>query len=417
MARPSLRGHRKFRRLVAMLRMPEAHVLGHLEMLWGAAYEDGNPVIGEDIDVELAAGWVGEPGELTQALAACGGANHAGFIEPVDGCPDEWQVHDLLDHAPEYVQKRAKREAERRARGRLVVTNPSPAGAERRTVADSGGQRPPTSDSGRQGTTTADGVHDPAPNGRTPAPAPTPAPREENPPLRGGATRAQAREGGPSPEPIREEEQVQRSAPKAKSAEKEREGSQRLELLEHRVPGFGEAWESWRAAVPVSKRGNEWADVLKLRAFCELSGRYGPGDVLDMLALATTGTQGDPWRGFREDWWLEARKRQRAPPGARLQAPEPPPPELPEVESPQWETIRAALEQQLDPEELGTWISPLWATARRPDEPPTVLRIGCPTEHHELVLTSGDLGGAIRKAAQALGLQLELQVGTRPTGF
>ncbi len=97
---------------------------------------------------------------------------------------------------------------------------------------------------------------------------------------------------------------------------------------------------------------------------------------------------------------------------------EPPPPELPEVESPQWETVRAALEQQLDEYDFETWISPLWATARRPDEPPTVLRIGCPTEHHELVLTStGELRDAIRKATHPLGIQLELQVGTRPTGF
>ena len=107
MALPGFRNHPKFRRLVAALCMPEAHVLGHVEMMWEVAYESGNAVLGDSVDVELAAGWIGEPGLLCRALAECGGKLRSGLIEEVgDGI---WQVHDLLDHAPEYVDSRRKR--------------------------------------------------------------------------------------------------------------------------------------------------------------------------------------------------------------------------------------------------------------------------------------------------------------------
>jgi len=111
MALPGFRNHPKFRRLVAALRMPEAHVLGHVEMMWEVCYESGNAVLGDSVDVELAAGWVGEPGALCRALAECGGKTRSGLIEEIE--PDVWQVHDLLDHAPEYVDSRRKRMEER----------------------------------------------------------------------------------------------------------------------------------------------------------------------------------------------------------------------------------------------------------------------------------------------------------------
>ena len=107
MALPGFRNHPKFRRLVAALRMPEAHVLGHVEMMWEVCYESGNAVLGDSVDVELAAGWIGEPGALCSALAKCGGMTRSGLIEEVD--EGVWQVHDLLDHAPEYVDSRRKR--------------------------------------------------------------------------------------------------------------------------------------------------------------------------------------------------------------------------------------------------------------------------------------------------------------------
>jgi hypothetical protein len=108
MARPTLLKHRKFRRLVYLLGIPEAHVLGHLEYLWQGVYDSGEDAIGDRIDLELAAGWAGERGVFAEAAIA------AGFFDEVDGIVT---VHDLWDHAPEYVERRARKEAERRTKG------------------------------------------------------------------------------------------------------------------------------------------------------------------------------------------------------------------------------------------------------------------------------------------------------------
>jgi len=142
-ARPGMMQHRKFVRLVAVLGLPRAHVRGLLECLWDVAYQCGQEYLGDALDVELAAGWTGETGKLCRALADCGGNGDAGFIEPVtdirhspsqngsehhdngskaalgvtDGVTDvpvHYRVHDLFDHAPEYVAGRAQREDERR---------------------------------------------------------------------------------------------------------------------------------------------------------------------------------------------------------------------------------------------------------------------------------------------------------------
>jgi hypothetical protein len=88
--------------------MPEPHVYGHLEYVWMTAYETGNAIIGDFLDVELAAQWKGEPSRFCQAL------EEAGFLDYLGDGDGRWAVHDLLDHAPEYVQQRARREAERR---------------------------------------------------------------------------------------------------------------------------------------------------------------------------------------------------------------------------------------------------------------------------------------------------------------
>ena len=113
MALPGFRNHPKFRRLVALLRMPEAYVLGHVEMMWEVAYEAGNAVLGDSLDVELAAGWVGDEGALTRGLMTCGGSTRAGLIEETEPGSGVFQVHDLLDHAPDYVENRRKRVEER----------------------------------------------------------------------------------------------------------------------------------------------------------------------------------------------------------------------------------------------------------------------------------------------------------------
>jgi hypothetical protein len=115
MARPGLTIHRKFKRACHEAgSLPPPHLLGHLEMIWLAAYEAGDPFIGDATNVELAAGWTGEPGKLFAALLNAGGQNSAGFIEPVEGRPDCYQVHDLFDHAPAYVHNRQQKEAERK---------------------------------------------------------------------------------------------------------------------------------------------------------------------------------------------------------------------------------------------------------------------------------------------------------------
>ncbi len=106
MARPGLLQHPKFRRLVHTMREPVPHILGYLECLWQVAYECGQAVIGDAVDVELAAQFPGEPGKLTAALVGCG------LIDTLEG--GRYQVHDLYDHAPDYVLDRARREGERK---------------------------------------------------------------------------------------------------------------------------------------------------------------------------------------------------------------------------------------------------------------------------------------------------------------
>jgi len=105
MARPGLTKHPKFRRLAAMIGS-KALALGSLEFLWSVAYESGDAVIGDAVDVELSAEWEGEPGRLAEALIACR------FLDTLtDGALG---VHDLMDHAPDYVRQRRVCELERR---------------------------------------------------------------------------------------------------------------------------------------------------------------------------------------------------------------------------------------------------------------------------------------------------------------
>lgn len=114
MGRPGLDKNVKFRRLVRMLDEPRPHIRGYLELLWEVAYECGDPVIGDPEAVEAAAEYPGEAGKLFAALRDCGGEGRAGFVEAVPGESGIYQVHDLIDHAPEYVKKRRAREEERK---------------------------------------------------------------------------------------------------------------------------------------------------------------------------------------------------------------------------------------------------------------------------------------------------------------
>ena len=122
MARPGLIRNRKFARLAADL---EPHcacggdiaAMGVLELLWSAAYESAGDYIGDGTDVENTAHWRGPRGVLLAALVRAGGPGSAGFVEELPDHPGHYRVHDLWDHAPDYVERRAKREAARLARG------------------------------------------------------------------------------------------------------------------------------------------------------------------------------------------------------------------------------------------------------------------------------------------------------------
>jgi hypothetical protein len=146
MARPGLMRHRKFLRLAMLVGGPAA-ARGHLELLWDAAYECGEASVGDATDVELVAGWTGEPGVLFKALLTCGG-DGPGFIEET-ATPNRYQVHDLFHHAPDYVRKRWLREAARRQQRDKVQTEAGHGPVSDRTTSGHG-----------------------ADNGRTPAPAP-----------------------------------------------------------------------------------------------------------------------------------------------------------------------------------------------------------------------------------------------------
>ncbi len=118
MARPGLMVHPKFRRLVRLLGVSEAAARGHLELLWETAYQNGEEVIGDVIDVELAARWGGDHGALCDALMLAGGVDRSGFIDRLDD--GRYAIHDLFDHAPDYVRKRRSRENDRREKGRRL---------------------------------------------------------------------------------------------------------------------------------------------------------------------------------------------------------------------------------------------------------------------------------------------------------
>ena len=144
MARPNLDQNPKFKLLVRRLGIAKPYALGLLETMWRVAWENGEPIIGTPEEIEAAAEWPGEPGKYHAALVSGRLLDDVG-----DG---RWAIHDFWDHAPEYVQKRRKRELERQERGTELADN------------------------GRLRRTTADGKRKPTPKVRTPAPAPAPAP-------------------------------------------------------------------------------------------------------------------------------------------------------------------------------------------------------------------------------------------------
>src|SRR5262249_4410022 len=70
------------------------------------ADQNGEPIIGDATDVELAAGYTGEPEKLARVLVE---------VHLLDQLEDgRLQVHDYWDHAPEYVCRRRHKEQARK---------------------------------------------------------------------------------------------------------------------------------------------------------------------------------------------------------------------------------------------------------------------------------------------------------------
>ena len=111
MARPTIFTHPKFRRLCHILSEPAPHVLGYLEFIWQVAYASGEARIGDALDVSLAAQYPGKPEVLVKAMLECGVGGRAGFLDETE--TGIFAVHDLLDHAPDYVHGRRQKELER----------------------------------------------------------------------------------------------------------------------------------------------------------------------------------------------------------------------------------------------------------------------------------------------------------------
>jgi len=108
LARVTLERNVKFKALIKALEIPKPYVRGLLETMWDVAAECGNPVLGTEEDVELAAEWPGEPGLFFKAVMS----------RWVDQLPDgRWQIHDYFDHAPDYVLDRRRKELSRKNKG------------------------------------------------------------------------------------------------------------------------------------------------------------------------------------------------------------------------------------------------------------------------------------------------------------
>jgi hypothetical protein len=105
MPRPTLFDHPKFHRLVYILKIPEPQVLGLLEYMWRVGYASGNPVIGDAIDVEIAAKWRGEPGLFAGAGGAATGTVTGS--EPPPGLPSNPSIRHLPGSNCQKLRKHA----------------------------------------------------------------------------------------------------------------------------------------------------------------------------------------------------------------------------------------------------------------------------------------------------------------------
>lgn len=197
MGLPGLRTHRKFRRLVAILRIPEAHALGHLQMMWETSWDHLTPALGDSTDVELAAGWVGDPGALAAALVACGGDDW-GFLER-DG-EGRFLIHDYEEHAPRWVRDKLRKRGELAAEGKTISDVKREAGR-RGAAARWGGHVPPPDGKPAQVCQADDGKRM-ADDGKSCPSPPLPSPLKEQEEPNGSSCAAPDKPDAPPPSPV-----------------------------------------------------------------------------------------------------------------------------------------------------------------------------------------------------------------------
>jgi hypothetical protein len=87
--------------LIRQLKIPPAHALGHLEMMWLNAHMDQRPDYANAAELEAAAMWTGKPGAFALAAVAARLVDKSGR--------STLTVHDYWDHAPHYVVQRYRR--------------------------------------------------------------------------------------------------------------------------------------------------------------------------------------------------------------------------------------------------------------------------------------------------------------------
>jgi hypothetical protein len=123
MGRPTLASHPKFAKLAARLKS-RALARGVLELIWESCYASGEATVGDAEAVEALVDWSGQRGELAAALAVCGfldaQPDATGMQADANSGQVLYVVHDLEDHAPDYVLKRWEREAKRKQAGQTI---------------------------------------------------------------------------------------------------------------------------------------------------------------------------------------------------------------------------------------------------------------------------------------------------------
>jgi hypothetical protein len=350
--------HRKFARL-ARLVGSEVLARGHLELLWEVAYENGDDLVGDEGDLEHLARWSGPAGALAAALV------ESGFFDLADG---QYRVHDLWDHAPDYVRKRRSREAERKTKGAVLESVT--------------GQRPPPGAEGSR----------PAPNGRTRAPAPSHI-------KTAAAERASAREAAAPPaavEPLPVAAPAVTPPPPPPAVEPEEPVRRRPLLIEDRSV-LGPLGAEYRALVERELEhglaGPKRGDAGLREELEQLLARHG----VERAANWTVNTA------------LARRRAGAAAPGSvawcaalvrSMPEPRPNPLEAVRAGCAEWARVLEAILglQRLRPDQVERWLLPLEASF---DD--QVLLLRAPEELHRSFVEEFYLEGLQRLAGEALG--------------